>query len=471
MNTNPSHILFHQRNERERKILKNKAFIDAFGSPSQIKIKKELRKSSSIRSKSSSNTLNTPGHQPSADKTKTSTLNIISNNEAYKDRLVPNIELLIKRYPRLKTLPTTIIDLPDALLRDIIIKANLQNKYVLRDWIRIEDLNIDKLCLNPNAISFLTELYKTFDDIVDCTKKINWKNLCLNPNAMYLIKKQILYEKTLTNEEINKTDLNYIINWNNLSSNPNAIDVLKKKIAEEKAQGDIIVSKLNNHRKIHWGSLSSNPNAIALLKENEEKIIWNAFYMNKNLDIDLFEKRLLQIKRGVITPKPIEWYGMWSISISNAIDLLNTYFPEKINYYYLSKNNCTSAIKLLLANKENIDWNNLSTNTHPKAIKLLASNTKQIDWMSLAKNTNKDAIKIIEDNILKLPDDVTSNIWYFLSTNPKAIKILEANPTKIDINRLCQNPNAVKLIKMNKDKLDIYNYDVLSRNPCIFIEK
>lgn len=454
MPTDPSHILFHQRNERERKILKNKAFIDAFGPPSQIKTKKSSNSSSS---KSSSNTFNTPGHQSSdyrstTDKTKASTLKIVSN------RLVPNIEALIKKYPDIKPLPSTIVDLPDVLLRDIMIKANLQNKYVLRAWIKIEDLNIDYLCLNPNAISFLNELYEK-------TKTINWNKLSSNPNAMYLIKKRIADENNLTAKEIDDTDSNYIINWYNLSSNPNAIDVLKKKIEEEKEQGERIVAELNDNRKIHWSSLSANPNAILLLKENQEKIVWNGFYMNTNLDIDLFEKRLLQIKTKDVVIENLEWYSLWSIPISKAIDLLNTHFPKKINYYCLSQNKCTSAINLLLINKENIVWNNLSLNTHPKAIELLTNNKENIDWSLLAKN--KAAIKIIEDNISTLPD----RIWYFLSSNPKAIKLLEANLTKINITALCRNHNAVKLIKMHKDKLQSVHYRILSTNPCIFIER
>lgn len=460
MNTNPSHILFHQRNERERKILKNKAFIDAFGSPSQIK-----KKSGSKSSKSSSNTLNTPGHQSSEEKTKTSTLKIISNNEAYKDRLVPNIELLVKRYPRFKTLPTTIIDLPDALLRNIMIKANLQNKYVLRSWIHIEHLDVGALCLNPNAISFLTELYKLPKkdyDILAWNKKINWGFLSRNPNAMYLIKKQILYEKTLTNEELAKIESMYKIHWNKLSSNPNAIDVLKHKIEEEKTQGDI---KIINYRKIDWNLLSSNPNAIPLLKANEEKIVWNEFYLNKNLDIELFEKKLLKILNGEEEVKPIDWNIMWSIPISNAINLLIKYFPEKIDYFGLSRNKCSAAIKLLLANKKNINWKNLSANTHPKAIKLLEANIKKIDWIALAENTNKDAIKIIENNIVKLPAFDIDRIWYYLSINPKAIKLLEDNPTEININQLYRNPNAVKLIKKSNDT---FYYSVLCENPCIF---
>jgi hypothetical protein len=479
MQTDPSHLLYYQRIAREKKILKNTDFINAFGSPSQIKSKKKPSssgKSSSIKSKSSSNILNSPGQQSSDYKNtlKTKTLlKIVSNNETYADKLVPNIQLLLKKYPHLKPLPTTLVDLPEALLRDIMIKANLQNEYVLRTWIKVEDLDVGALCLNPNAINFLTKLYKLPKEDYDKLshrQKINWGNLCSNPNAIFLLKKRIEYEKTLTNTELANTMVGYRINWDLLSSNPNAIEILKHKIAEENSLGETVVDNLTNINKISWELLSKNPNAISLLKANQEKIVWNSFFDNKNLDIDLFEKLLLSIKAGKEIPKSF-WNSMWSIPISKAIDLLYNLFPEKIDYFSLSKNNCTSAIKLLLSNKDKINYINLSSNTHNKAIKLLAANIMQIAWGKLAANTNKGSIKIIQDNIAKLNKYDVYDIWFNLSANPKAITLLAENPTKINIPYLCQNPNAVKLIKINKDKLTAYDYTLLSKNPCIFIEK
>jgi hypothetical protein len=481
MPTDPLHPLFYQRNERERKILKNKAFIDAFESPKQLKPKKSSNSSSSIKSKSSSNTLNSPGLQSSSSRksrTSRNLLKIISNNE------VPNIEALIKKYPYLKQLPSTylelpytLVDLPEVLLRDIMIEANLQNKYVLRSWIEVENLDIPTLCLNPNAITFFIKLYDQFPHY----KKINWSALSSNMNAMYLLKKRIEYEKTLTVVELKKEPFN--IDWPKLSSNINAIDVLTTKIAEEKKLTEIDFMNLGYTRCISWKALSANQNAVTLLKANQEKIVWNTFIDNKNLDIDLFKKLLLKTKnRETLTDlETIDWHRIWTIPNSAAINLLYEIFPEKINFKDLSKNNCSAAIKLLLSDKSKIDWNNLSLNTHNKAVKLLENNSLRINWLHLALNTNIKAIKILEDRLAKQflenlsvgPYLLFPNLdfWTNLSKNPKAIKILGTYPDKINLKSLCQNPNAVKLIRKNIGDLNAAHYILLSKNPCIFIEK
>lgn len=486
MPTDPLHPLFHQRNQREQKILKNKAFISAFGSPKQLKTKKSSSSSSSIKSKSSSNTLNSPGLQSSSSRKSQKSkdlIKIVSDNE------IPNIELLLKKYPNLKEIPTSLVDLPNAILRDIMIKANLQNEYVLRNWIKVENLDIPALCLNPNAITFLIELYKTPKEIYNLLPQIHWSELSSNPNAIYLLKKRIEYEKTLTIDELKKNPLYDNIHWPKLSSNINAIDILAKKIEEEKRLSEIELINLGYTRRISLEALSANQNAVPLLKANQNKIVWNTFVNNKNLDIDLFEKLLLKTKNletltaelKLLPFEAIEWHNIWTIPNSAAINMLYKIFPEKINYKDLSKNKCSAAIKLLLNDKTKIDWSNLSLNTHNKAIKLLENNSFRINWLHLALNTNIKAIKLIED---KLAKEFLENLsygpnllfhslafWENLSKNPKAIKILETYPDKINLKSLCQNPNAVKLIRKNIGNLKTDDYTLLSKNPCIFIEK
>jgi hypothetical protein len=487
MPTDISHFLYHQRIAKEKKILKNKTFVSAFGSPKKLKTKKSSNSTSSIKSKSSSNTLNSPALQSSSTrKSQTSRylIKIVSSNQAYSNRLVPNVELLLERYPRLKKLPLTLVDLPEALLHDIMIQANLQDEYVLRNWIQVEKLDIHKLCLNPNSITFFIKLYKLPNQIYNQLphrKKINWTELSSNINAMYLLKKRIEYEKTLTVVELKKELFN--IDWPKLSSNINAIDVLTTKIAEEKKLRDIDLEDLGYSRCICWKTLSANPNAVNLLKTNQDKIVWNTFIDNKNLDIDLFEKLLLKIKnqQPLTSLETIDWYKIWTIPNSAVINLLYKIFPEKINYKDLSKNKCSASINLLLNDKNKIDWNNLSLNIHNKAIKLLENDPKRINWLHLALNTNMKAIKLIQD---KLAIQFLENLsvgsyllfhnvkfWENLSKNPKAIKLLETYPDKIHLKSLCQNPNAVKLIRKNIDNIKTDHYYLLSQNPCIFIEK
>ena len=55
--------------------------------------------------------------------------------------------------------------------------------------------------------------------------------------------------------------------------------------------------------------------------------------------------------------------------------------------------------------------------------------------------------------------------WQFLSENPSAIHLLEANPEKIAWWGLSQNPSAIHLLEANPEK--IY-WKRLSINPSIF---
>ena len=52
-----------------------------------------------------------------------------------------------------------------------------------------------------------------------------------------------------------------------------------------------------------------------------------------------------------------------------------------------------------------------------------------------------------------------------LSSNHKAVQLLEQNPDKINWKKLSQNPNAIHLLQQNPEKID---WDILSYNPAIF---
>ena len=152
----------------------------------------------------------------------------------------------------------------------------LKNNQDKIDW--------DFLSSNPNAIDLLKKNPDEIDwgtlssniNAIDLLKKnpdeIDWGNLSSNINAIDLLKKRIEYEKSLTNEELNK--LENKISWFFLSKNPNAIDLLKK-----------------NPDEIDWQGLSSNPNAIDLLKNNEDKINWSSLCLNPNA-IDLLKDKI-----------------------------------------------------------------------------------------------------------------------------------------------------------------------------------
>jgi dCMP deaminase len=100
---------------------------------------------------------------------------------------------------------------------------------------------------------------------------------------------------------------------------------------------------------------------------------------------------------------------------------------------------------------DKIHWDWLSSN--PNAIHLLEANPDEIDWWRLCMNPN--AVHILEAN----PDKIDLE---YLSANPNAIHLLEANPDEIDWWRLCMNPNAIHLLEANPDKI---NWCWLSKNP------
>jgi hypothetical protein len=87
-------------------------------------------------------------------------------------------------------------------------------------------------------------------------------------------------------------------------------------------------------------------------------------------------------------------------------------------------------------------WDKLCQN--PKAIRLLEENPEKIDWDLLSLNPN--AIHILERN----PDKIN---WSFLSKNPSAIHLLERNPDKINWSLLSMNPNAMHLLEKNHKKV------------------
>jgi hypothetical protein len=115
------------------------------------------------------------------------------------------------------------------------------------------------------------------------------------------------------------------------------------------------------------------------------------------------------------------------------------------NRYYLSKKTCF-CIKV--TEKDRFQWDQLSYNTN--AIEWISTPkySQYINWEILS--SNKKAISLLEKNIDKL-------YWYGLSANPNAISLLEQNMDKIHWSMLSRNKNAIHLLEINPDKIDWYN--------------
>lgn len=330
------------------------------------------------------------------------------------------------------------------------IRINLNNIYI--DW--------RALSANPNAI-----------DILEVNRnKIKWYSLCYNtnPRAIQILKdnqlekdngdNDIYWDNLCLNtsdEAIDFLKENYrYIEWDILSvnTNPKAIALLIKKESEEFDLEDREFNRLEDKEKISWKRLSGNPSAISLLErkwEEEKELLKNDIKQ-----YNILKKKYYIIDWDVLSGNP------------NAIDLLRDKIEEeknipkkmfdslddieKINWAKLSASAEPKVIQLLEENPTKIIWYTLSAN--PNAIKLLEkefkNNPTKINWPQLSSNSK--AIKILEKELKKNPENIG---WYQLSKNPEAISILDKNMDKIIWSQFSENPNAGELLKL-KDRVE-----------------
>lgn len=151
-------------------------------------------------------------------------------------------------------------------------------------------------------------------------------------------------------------------------------------------------------------SLSEKGDDLQFLKENPDRIDW--FYLSKNehpIAIELLEKEAKKID------DKIEWRFL-SIN-PKAIRILAKY-PHKIDFFYLSRNPNPEAIALLEKYPEEIDWEELSENPLDKAINLLQYNPDKIVWERLLKNKNPLARELFDSNTKRV-------VRYLLGRNPE----------------------------------------------------
>ena len=266
-------------------------------------------------------------------------------------------------------------------------------KKILKDWISIDDLHLETLNLNYNAIDFF----------IDNPDKMSLNVICQNENPKIL---ELL-------EKINLPDDSEI--WFSISKNPSLINIIEK-----------------NLDKIDWYSLSENSSAIKLLENNIDKIDWYQIALNPNA-ISIIEKNLDKIDWSILSKN------------ENAINLLKSN-PHNIDWRSFSQNE--NAINLLMENPINIDWEYLSLNSNAlllindkineeqllnnEQFQLLNKKNK-IDYFYLTLNTNPRIIEILE----KYPDKIN---WEMLSQNPAGINLLEKNKDKINYELLSLNP-------------------------------
>jgi hypothetical protein len=227
-------------------------------------------------------------------------------------------------------------------------------------WIEVEQLNINTLNCNENAIDYLNR----YPSKIKLDYLVRNKNFNILP-FIYENMDQ-LDEKTITIicsntihlgiEDIIRT-INYTQkHWtSNICSNPLCIRLIEE----------------NPKHFIHnWAALSMNKNAYSLLIQNFQYINWDYISLNQSEEVLQF---ILHY------PEKINWT---ILSMNPAAVPILKLHPSRIVYWALSSN--YNAIDLIEQHLDRICWANLSRNKN--AIHLLEKNQHLINWIYLSIN-------------------------------------------------------------------------------------
>lgn len=202
-----------------------------------------------------------------------------------------------------------------------------------------DQIFLHRLCLNENAIQWLSELTNNFTENMH---RIDWTNFCKNKNAIPILERLIK-----ENPKISKD-----LNWIQLSANPNAISLLE-----------------NDYKSINFASLCKNPNAIPFLEKitnnftkNMELIHWYNLTSNPNA-VPILEKHWLQPNSNL--PDKISWDELCeNPNAVNFVYQLTNSFTIRLHKMKWGSFWCNSnALPLLLHHNKtpyyhNLSWNN-----------------------------------------------------------------------------------------------------------------
>ena len=408
--------------------------------------------------------------------------------------------------------PLKLHHLPEDILKHITQKS-LKSlfKYKLVDGIPEDELDINALCENPNALYYLITkgkhinyyhlsnnpnpiVFKLLKEEIKVNPEvhINWHLLSskTDSEAIELLSKRKNFENNLSKEEYDRLKLPYKINWKLLSANLKTIKILKEEYDNNP-----------NSDKLVWSVLCSNPKAIEILTEeyeknpNSNKLVWSALCSNPNPEIiKLLEK---EIK---VNPHHIDINALAGNKTTEVIKFLENNFNFK-NYEYVndldydffdilfsnSNSDILEIIKNIIPKRDHLPVSKLSRYGTGKIIAFLREkdNKYRISWSELASNPSPEAMALFKENILKFK--ITPVICKVLSENPnpEVITLLEKEFIKNRDNPeilwriLSSNKNAIDLLRKRMDyenslskkryqNLNMYhmiNWDIVSKNP------
>lgn len=250
-------------------------------------------------------------------------------------------------------------------------------------------MDISLLCSNINAVNYMKDVYKLYEEFEKLKNKlkkynicnihdniIDWKRMMLNKNMIKYIKKHSDFniEYICENENAVKFILNMYTNeyFYEILPNKNMISFINKIFNDYNAY---------NYNNI-WISvnLSKNINAYKILNNNKHFISWDDVSGNIGL-MKLIEK---EITESETENRPCKVNYNILMSNRNAIDIIKKYI----------KNNKLS--------NEQLGY--LEYNSHPDVLDMLDNKFDKFRWIS--KHGNKSQIS---NNINKLNRDLSTN--------------------------------------------------------------
>jgi hypothetical protein len=158
----------------------------------------------------------------------------------------------------------------------------------------------------------------------------------------------------------------------------------------------------------------------------------------------------------------ISWIQLSKNPHPRAIELLEkhiqsraqTGFLDEVEWNWVSAN--PSALPLLEKYPHEIKWGFASSNLG--ILPLLEKNPDKIHWETLCMMICPALLPFLEKYLYKL----CHHCWYFLSSLPDAVPLLEKYPLLIDWGQLSRNPGALHLLSQRPEKIDMHH---LSANP------
>jgi hypothetical protein len=190
----------------------------------------------------------------------------------------------------------------------------------------------------------------------------------------------------------------------------------------------------NTTVRVGWELLSAHEEVIDALIAHPEFIDWNTIWSNPAPKaVALFERNWSKLNAAYLSANPND----------DALRLLLTREPDRIDWYELSRNPCHTALRHLRANPQHILWGALSSNVGANAGALLRSNLSCLDWGVLSRNGSPAAMALLKE----YPENIH---WRNLS---------------------CYNPSEEAMELLHQHHTERFSLDWVSANRSVYAQR